>query len=178
MHSKVYIKSQNTARYLFRKSFLEGTIATLLRMSSPDSKWQDLTGKLTSEPCQISRFFFSLLDQHRFIGNFVWEEALPRNKYDFIGQTFRTYRRKSYILKVPILEGRNVCYEITNSFDIKKTVQIKFGLRIPVFINHRDTGLRLKIYCLGPALYRATDISTLLKFLTKFLVYSYFSKQK
>jgi hypothetical protein len=37
---------------------------------------------------------------------------------------------------------------------------------------------QIKFYCLDPALYRATEISTLLAFLTMFLVYSYFRKQK
>jgi hypothetical protein len=73
------------------------------------------------------------LGQHRFIDNAVWKDALPRNKYDFISQTFGTYQQISYILKVPILEGQNVCYGITNFFDIKKAVQVKFGLTIPVF---------------------------------------------
>jgi hypothetical protein len=93
-----------------------------------------------------SRFVFSQLDQHRFIDNSVWGDELPRRKYDFIGQTFRTYQRKRHILKVPIFKGQNVCYGITNSLDIKKAVQIKFGLRIPVFINPIDNILRVQLY--------------------------------
>ena len=60
---------------------------------------------------------------------------------------------------------------------ITETVQIKFGLKISVFINSRDIGMRLQIYCLSPALYRATEIN-LTQVSEKNLVYFYFSKQK
>ena len=60
----------------------------------------------------------------------------------------------------------------------KETVQIKFGLKISVFINPRDSGLRLQLYCLVPALCRATEISTLLNFLKKKFLFTLISANK
>ena len=56
--------------------------------------------------------------------------------------------------------------------------QIKFGLKISVFINPRDSGLRLQLYCLVPALCRATEISTLLNFLKKKFLFTLISANK
>jgi hypothetical protein len=129
-------------------SLQQSIIVTLLQMSSTNSKWQDFTGKFTSESHQISRFVFCLLAPNRCIDSAVWEDAMSWSKYDFTGQTFRTYQRKLWLLKVPVLERQNIWYGITNFINIKKTARLDFffGSRILVFTNPGDTGLRQRFY--------------------------------
>jgi hypothetical protein len=89
---------------------------------------KDLTGKVTSESNQISRYVSALWPQialfiapcgkaHCHKTNTVWPAK------DCAG-----IQRKRFLLKVPILEKMNVCFRVTNSFDIKKTAQLKFLL--------------------------------------------------